>query len=133
MLIAFAAGICLIVAAIFAALWLQLRARLREAAIDCEAVDQQRAALAALLDTVPIRGVLWPHDGGESAIGKIRTDWAGPPYDEFLAGLDPADAARLAASVEALRQSGTEFDTAIGAPGAAAYRIEGRKTATGES
>ena len=54
-------------------------------------------------------------------------------YDRLLAELDPADATRVAASVDTLRQAGTGFEAAISAPEGSAYALEGRTTASGEA
>ena len=102
-MVEFAAVICLIFAVIFAALWLRLRARLQEALIGREAIEQSRASLAAALDTVPLAALWWRHDGAEEGpIGRVPGGEAGSPYAGFLAGFDSADAARLEATVDAL-------------------------------
>ena len=54
-------------------------------------------------------------------------------YDRLLAAFDPADAKRVAASVDKLRRAGTGFEAAISAPGGSAYALEGRTTASGEA
>ena len=43
-----------LIAALAAAQWLRARARLREALLTRDAIEQSRAALAAVLDTVPV-------------------------------------------------------------------------------
>jgi signal transduction histidine kinase len=130
----FGAVICLIFAVIFAALWLRLRARLHEALIGREAVEQSRASLAAALDTVPLAALWWRHDGAEEgAIGRVPGGEAGSPYAGFLAGFDSADAARLEATVDALRRTGTEFAGAVNATDGRTYQLHGRETASGDS
>src|SRR6266849_631984 len=54
-------------------------------------------------------------------------------YASFLAGIETADAVRVAAAVEDLKRVGTAFTAAVSAPGGAAYEIEGRRTASGDS
>ena len=83
-------------AALAAAQWLRVRARLREALLGRDAVEQSRAALAAVLDTVPVAALWWRRDGSdENAVGAVPGSGAGAPYSRFLAALTPADAARL--------------------------------------
>ena len=48
-----------LMAALAAAQWLRARARLREALLGRDAVEQSRAALAAVLDTVPVAALWW--------------------------------------------------------------------------
>nr|HYU13244.1 PAS domain-containing protein [Stellaceae bacterium] len=133
-MIEFAAVTCLIIAGIFAALWLRLRTRLREALIARESVEQTRAGLAAALGTVPLAGLWWRRDGAEeSAIGRAPGGGAGPPYAGFLAELDSTDSARLGAAVDALRETGTDFTAAVNTTDGAIYQLHGRGTASGDS
>jgi signal transduction histidine kinase/PAS domain-containing protein len=129
-----AAGICVLAAALFAALWLRTRSRLREAIHGRAAAQRSRADLRAVLDTVPIAGVHWRRGGGEeTALGKLPGVPAGSSFPDFLAQLDQADAGRLAAAVEQLNRSGTPFSAAVTAPHESAYEIEGCLAASGDS
>ena len=61
-----------LIAALAAAQWLRARARLREALLGRDAVEQSRAALAAVLDTVPVAALWWRRDGSEeNAVGAV--------------------------------------------------------------
>jgi signal transduction histidine kinase len=124
--IAIAAGLCLIVAIAFAVLWSRARAQLIGARAARDSADRVRGGLAALLDTVPLTAFRWDRDGAE-APGRAG------PFDRFLAGLDPADATRIGAAIEGLRQRGAALDATIATPAGMAYTIEGRNTAHGET
>src|SRR5205823_10294648 len=54
-------------------------------------------------------------------------------YPSFLARIETADAARIAAAVEDLKRTGKPFTAAVSADGGTAYEIEGRRTASGDS
>jgi signal transduction histidine kinase len=132
--IEFAAGICLLAAALFSALWLRARARLRAAVIEREAAEQRRADIAALLDTVPVAAFCWPRDGAAAmALGGLRADGVGLSYAGFLGDIEPEDAAQVSRAVDNLRQAGTAFTATVSTRGGAAYEIEGRRTASGDS
>jgi signal transduction histidine kinase len=133
--IEYAAATLLIAAIVFAALWLRARARLHDATAAGAAAARECAAAKGLLDTIPAVALRWGHDGGErSAIGRVPGDSAaGSAYAGFLAELEAADAARVRQAVEDLRRDGRGFAAAVTAPGEAAYHIEGRQTATGDS
>jgi signal transduction histidine kinase len=132
--IEFAAGICLVAAGVFAVLWLRARSGLREAVESRDAVARNRAALAAVLDTVPLAGLRWARgERGESALGKPPAGDAVSPFSSFLARLDAADAGRLATAVENLTRTGASFSATVTAPDGGAYEVEGEFTATGDS
>jgi len=131
--IEFAAGICFVAAALFSALWLRARARLRAAAIDRDAAEQRRAGIAGVLDTVPLAAFCWPRDGTpEMALGGLRAG-SGLSYAGFLGEIEPEDAASVSRAVEDLRQTGTAFTATVSTPGGAAYEIVGRRTLSGDS
>src|SRR5439155_19634260 len=88
-----------------------------------------RASMAAMLGMLPLAAFCWRSDSEELALGRVP----GGSYASFLAGLENADAARIAAAVEDLKRTGTAFTTAASAPGGAAYEIEGRRTLSGDS
>ena len=132
-MIEFAAGFLFLAAALFAVLWQRARSRLRETAASRDAARHSSSCLAAVLATAPVAGFRWPRDGNAAAFGIGTMPGAGTSYDDFLAGLDPEDAARVAASAEALRQTGTGFEAAVLAPSGRACTLEGRMTESGEA
>ncbi|HVC55469.1 MAG TPA: ATP-binding protein [Stellaceae bacterium] len=126
-MIEFVAGICLLAAVVFAALWWRARRRLRAEATG-------RAGLAALLGTAPFAAFCWRRDGSEApAIGRLPGAEPGLSYAGFLAGLAAPDAARVAAAVDQLKGTGRAFTAAVSAAAGAAYAIEGCRTASGDS
>jgi signal transduction histidine kinase len=142
-----AAAICFLAAAVFAALWWRARAGLREAMRGREAAEHGSAALTAVLGTLPIAAFRWrpgaEPDGSEAGgtkdgteeivIGTLPGGGTGFSYAGFLAGLETADASRIAAALDDLKHEGTAFAAAVSGPGGATYQIEGRRTASGES
>ncbi|HEV2335255.1 MAG TPA: PAS-domain containing protein [Stellaceae bacterium] len=133
-MIEFAAGICFVAAALCAALWWRAQARWHQATLARDAAEERRAGMAALLETLPLALFRWPRgDAPEIAQGSLPGGGTNLSYTGLLAGLESADAARLAAAVEALKRSGTAFATAVSAAGGTAYAIEGRRTPTGDS
>src|SRR5712671_4517002 len=133
MVIEFAAGICFLAVAVCAALWWRARAGWREAMVARDAAEQSRASMAAVLGTLPLAVFCWHGDSEEIALGGLPGGGMGFSYASFLAGIETADAARVAAAVEDLKQIGTAFTAAVSVPGGAAYEIEGRRTASGDS
>ncbi|MFI4947234.1 MAG: PAS-domain containing protein [Alphaproteobacteria bacterium] len=133
-MIEFAAGICFVAAVLCAALWWRAQARSHEAALARDTAEERRAGMAALLETLPLALFRWPRgDAPEIAQGSLPGGGTNLSYTGFLAGLESADAARLAAAVEALKGSGTAFAAAVSAAGGTAYAIEGRRTPKGDS
>src|ERR1700693_1069041 len=126
MVIELAAGICAIAAAVCAALWWRARASWREAMVARDAAEQGRAAMAAVLGTLPLAGFCWRRDSEEIALGRPPGGGTGFSYASFLAGIETADAARIAAAVGDLKGTGTAFSAAVSARGGVAYEIEGR-------
>jgi len=133
MVIEFAAGICAIAAAACAALWWRARAGWREAMVARDAAEQGRTAMAAVLGALPLAVICWRRDSEEIALGRLPGDGTGFSYASFLAGIETADAARIAAAVDALKGAGTAFSAAVSTPDGAAYEIEGRQTSNGDS
>jgi signal transduction histidine kinase len=132
--IALAAAILYVVAAGFAVLWWRALRRERQAARGREAVEESRAAMAAVLGALPLAAIRWRREGeDEVALGHLPGSGGKLSYEGFLAGLDPADAARLAQSVADLHRAGTAFAAAVAAPDGAAYQVEGVRTAAGDS
>jgi len=132
--IEFAAAIGFIIAAIFAGLWWRALSRLQAALHGRELLEQSHAGLAAMLDTVPVAAVRWRRDGGEeSALGSIPGSATDSPYSGFLAALAPADAARLSAAVDDLREAGTAFTAVVSTSDGPGYRVDGCLTASGET
>jgi hypothetical protein len=112
-----------LIAALAAAQWLRARARLREALLGRDAVEHSRAALAAVLDTVPVAALWWRRDGSEeNAVGAVPGSGAGAPYSRFLTALTPADAARLSPVVERLRETGAPFAERVSLSAGPEYR-----------
>ena len=132
--IEFAAAIGFVVAAIFAALWWRAHARLHETLLGREALEQSRAGLAAMLETVPAAALWWRRGGGEeSAIGRIPGTGSGSPYSRLLGALVPSDAARLREAVDDLRETGAGFAMTVSEAAGSGYRVEGCLTASGDS
>ena len=114
-MIEFAAAIGFVVAAIFAALWWRAHARLHETLLGREALEQSRAGLAAMLETVPAAALWWRRGGGEeSAIGRIPGTGSGSPYSRLLGALVPSDAARLRAGGACDAAVGSACDVRVG-------------------
>jgi len=133
MVIEFAAGICVIAAAVCTALWWRARAGWCEAMAARAAAEQGRAAMAAVLGTLPLAGFCWRSDSGEITLGRPPGGGPGFSYASFLGGIENADAARISAAVEDLKRTGTGFSAAVSAPGGAAYEIEGCRASNGDS
>jgi signal transduction histidine kinase len=141
--IEFAAGICLVAAAAFCALWLRARTGLRAAELGRAAADERGAGMAAVVATAPLAAFRWPRaapeeeaaeeDGAEAmTLGSLGRDGGGLSYADFLAKIEPEDAARVAAAVADLRRTGAAFAATVSASGGAAYAIEGRPTVSGD-
>jgi signal transduction histidine kinase len=123
-----AAGLSTVVALSLGGLLLRATAKLRAMQVARAGCEGERAALSALLDTVPLPCFRWPA-GGEQEGYPVRT----VPYREFLAGLDPDDRAKLETARLALQRSGTRFSLTVRLAGGRAFVIEGRQTASGET
>ena len=133
-MIQFAAGVGLIAAAVFAALWWRARTRLHATTGARDAAERDGARQAALLGTVPLTAFLWRRGvRAETVLGTMGDIAPGLSYAGFLAELDSEDAARLDAAVAALRAAGTAFTAAASTPTGRGYDIEGRRTAGGDS
>ncbi|HEX2152113.1 MAG TPA: PAS-domain containing protein, partial [Stellaceae bacterium] len=128
-----AAGFLFLAAVLFAELWRRARSGLRGAIAARDAAEQNGFCWAAILATAPLAGFRWSRDGTAAALGAGGTPGAEISYDRFLAELEPADAMRVGAAVNRLRQTGTAFDAAISAPDGSAYALEGRTAASGEA
>jgi signal transduction histidine kinase len=133
MVIESAAGICAIAAAVCAALWWRARAGRREAIVARDAAEQGRAAMAAVLGTLPLAGFSWRRDSEEIALGRLPGGGTGFSYASFLARIETGDAARIAAAVADLKGIGTAFNAAVSAPGDVAYEVVGRPASNGDS
>src|SRR6201997_834972 len=97
-------------------------------------MEQSRASLAAVFDTAPLAALWWRRDGAEeSPIGQVPGGESGLPYAGVLAGLDSPAPARLETAVDALRHTGQDFATAVGATDGKTYQLHGRETASGDS
>jgi signal transduction histidine kinase/PAS domain-containing protein len=128
-----AAGFFFLAAALLAALWRRARAGLREALDARDVAEQAGFGWAAVVAAVPVTGFRWSRDSAAMPLGEADTTGVGMSYESFLAGLDPADAMRIAASVDRLRQTGTAFKDAVYSPDGNAYALEGRTVASGEA
>src|SRR5207249_4587619 len=98
-----------------------------------DAAEQGRAGMAAILGTLPLAVFCWRRDSGDIALGRLPGGDADVSYAGFLAGIETADAARIGAAVEDLKRTGTAFTAAVSGRDGAAYEIEGRRTASGDS
>ncbi|MBV8890127.1 MAG: PAS-domain containing protein [Alphaproteobacteria bacterium] len=89
-MIEFAAGLLLILAMSLGVLWLRARARVREAVVQRQAAERNRAECEALLEAVPLAGFRWSAEKHvESGFGVLPgTPLAGTP----LAGTPQAGA-----------------------------------------
>ncbi|HVB17193.1 MAG TPA: PAS-domain containing protein [Stellaceae bacterium] len=125
-MIEYAAGICLVAAAIFAVLWGRASMQRRRA-------GRARDGIAALLGTIPIAAFRWRRDGVEQSMAGSLPGGRVLAYAGFLARLEAGDAARLAAALDELKDTGAIFATTIAADDDTAYAVEGRRTAQGDS
>ncbi len=142
-MIILAAVICLVVAVVLGVLWLRARAQLHQSVRAREEAERRRGALAAVLNTVPLGGFRWDRDGvAVGAIGALAGSLPGgiassggpaTAYGNFLADLDPADSARIAAAVADLQRGGARLAATVATPGGTAYSIEGQRTERGET
>ncbi len=127
-MILLAAVIVLAVVIALGGLTLHARARLSQAEARRDAVERDRAGLAAILGTAPLAGFLWRADGTESALGALPGHEAAATFTDFLAGIEADSAARLFSEAAALRANGTPFaDTAALSDGTA-YAVSGRRS-----
>ncbi|HVH76054.1 MAG TPA: ATP-binding protein [Stellaceae bacterium] len=134
-MIALACGSLLVIALIGALLLLAWR-RLRAIAKASEDLARRRDELAGLVATNPLAGFYWPpgeEAGAGEAIGAAAATIAASDYRDFLDRFAPSEAARIEAARSALNADGTSFSVPAAVPDGAAYRIEGRRTATGGS
>src|SRR6266849_3886150 len=113
MVIELAAGICFLAAAACAALWWHARAGCRAAIGAREVAENDRAAMEAVLGTLPVAAFRWRGDSQEIALGRLPGGGPGFSYAGFLAGIETADAERIAAAVEDLKHAGTAFTAAV--------------------
>jgi len=132
--IEFAAGIGFIIAACFAVLWWRDRSRMHETRLARDALEQSRAGLAAMLDTVPATALWWRRDWDEEiTVGQVPGNGAGSPFFRLLAALAPADAVQLKEAVDELQQAGTAFAVTVTEAAGPDYRVEGCLTASGDT
>ena len=127
MAIELAVGLCTVVAATIGGLLLHTTAKLRETRLACAGLERDRAAAAAVLDTVPLAAYRWPADCGQDGV-VVRA----APYSKFLAVLDPGDAAQLEAARLALQGDRTPFSVTVKLRSGGAFVVEGRRAANGE-
>src|SRR5258708_29787755 len=99
MVIELAAGICVVAAAVFAALWWRARASLAAAEGQRDAAETALAWAAANLVTAPLAGFLWRGRSGD-AIAIAAGDVS---FAEFVAGLEPGGAGQLEKALIELR------------------------------
>jgi signal transduction histidine kinase len=114
--IGYASTLGLLSVAGLAALWLRFRSALH-------VLMRERAGLAAILDTSPIRSfrfVPGAKDAGEA-----------DDYADFLRGLAPGEAGRIEAARRALQCSGDAFSVSAATIDGTAVTIEGRRAANG--
>jgi signal transduction histidine kinase/PAS domain-containing protein len=110
------------------ALWRRSQARWRRAEAARSACEQRRDELATILGALADAAFRWS-DGDAAAVP--------PGYREFLAGLLPADAARIEDGRRRLQQDGTPFSAVVtlqgGATAVAVRVVEGRQAANGDT
>src|SRR5712691_7973421 len=105
MVIELTAGICVIAAALFAALWWRMRASLAAAEAQRDAAETAVAWAAANLVTAPLAGFLW-RDRSAAAIAIAAGDES---FAEFVARLEPGGAAQLETALVELRANSSPF------------------------
>ncbi|HEX3863063.1 MAG TPA: PAS-domain containing protein [Stellaceae bacterium] len=132
MMLQLAAGICVVAAVVFFALWQRSRARLRDMAASRVATERERAAAEDMLATVPLAVLRWPPDAAEPMHIGRPGEPGGMPFSSFLHGLDAADGPRLATAMERLKRQGTGFSAAVSTTSGTVYQIEGCTTASGD-
>jgi len=129
MVIEFAAGICVLAAAVCAALWWRARAGRVAAETQRDAAETEAARAAANLVAAPLVGFLWRgHSADAIAIAAGDQSFA-----EFVAGLEPAAAAQLEGALVELRASGGPFDLAAARKDGASVALAGRRSPIGEA
>ena len=127
-MIEFAAGLSTVVAMTLGGLLLRTTAKLRAIRLALAGYERDRAEALAVLDTVPLAAFRWP--AGRKQDGyPVRT----VPYPKFLAELTPGDAAQLEAARQAVQCGGTPFSLTLRLRTDAAFEVEGRRAATGET
>jgi signal transduction histidine kinase len=130
--IALVAGFLLVAAALFAGLWWRLRMALREAVSAGDAAERRCVEFAALLATAPVAVFRWRDGTDPTAEGRLLGFGADLSYRAFAAALDPADAARLASAIKALRGTRAPFSAALAAADGTAYQLDGIAAADGD-
>ncbi len=112
-----AAALCLIVTLASVAALLRARTEL-----------YQERARSAVLETVPLEWFRWrPNRTNTDAHDKASG------YRQFLARLPVADAERLEKARQAMRSPGAAFSTTFVTRSGAAYAVEGRRAASGDT
>ncbi|HVH81922.1 MAG TPA: PAS-domain containing protein, partial [Stellaceae bacterium] len=107
---------------------LHARARLSAAEAARDAAEENRAALANIVETGPAVGFIWHGDGTETILGGARP--SARSFTDLLARLDDDSVTRVFTALTALRSSGATFtDTVTTADGAFAH--DGRRAADG--
>jgi len=127
--IEFAVGICVLAAAVCAALWWRARAGRIAAEAQRNAAETAAARAAANLVTAPLVGFLWRgHSADATPIAA-----GDESFTEFVAGLEPAGAAQLETALVELRASGSPFDLAVGRIDGASVALAGRRSPIGDA
>ena len=112
-----AAALCLLVALALVAALLRARSELYE-----------ERARSAVLETAPLEWFRWrPNRPNADAQDK------GSGYRQFLARLEAVDAERLEKARQRLQSGGAAFSTTFVTRSGAAYAVEGRRTASGDT
>ncbi|MBV8776998.1 MAG: PAS-domain containing protein [Alphaproteobacteria bacterium] len=128
-MIVLAAVVFLAVVIALGGLTLYARARLTQAEAERDAAQTALAWDAANLDTAPLSGFLWRGRSGDAIAIASGTE----PFSDFLAALDPAAAAAVAAAVAELRAAGTAFDTAVRRNDGRSLALAGRRSRSGDA
>jgi signal transduction histidine kinase len=126
--IEFAAALSTVVALTLGGLLLRATAKLRAGRLARAKCEHERARVSALLDTVPVACFRWPARGEHEGypVGTI-------PYPKFLPGLEVEDGRKLEAARLELQSRGTPFSLTVRQRSSAAFAIEGRRAASGET
>jgi PAS domain S-box-containing protein len=126
----------LLVIALLGVLLLDARRRLRAAQKASGELARGRDELAGLVAANPLAAFHWlPSEeaGAAKAVGAAAPALEAADYRAFLDRFAAGEAARIEAARSTLAADGTPFSLLVKAPQGAAYRIEGRRTATGGS
>ena len=128
-MIEFAAGICVLAAAVCAALWWRARGGWSAAEAERDAAESAAASAVANLVTAPLVGFLWRGRSADPVAIAAGTE----SFAEFAAGLEPEGAAQLETALVELRANGSPFDLAATRIDGAGVALAGRRNPIGDA